>query len=167
MLLFYGSGRFVNHFGVVKDAFIMAEDGKLFIKFAAFGTLGNVKPSQNRVDLDLNVSSKSFGVINQGINLEAYGRVYPIRVVQEQVVVHNLMRAVCECKCKGGDSPITKNRVLDKEEDVWADETIAEDNHLVDVDLCNGVSKEDVIRTAPIPDESHPFASPISKGSSI
>ncbi|KAG5560903.1 hypothetical protein RHGRI_004060 [Rhododendron griersonianum] len=108
----------------------------------------------------MRVSTKPFGVIKQGINLEAYGRVYPIRAVEEQVVVNNLMGAICECKCKGRDSLITKNPVLDKD-DVWANEKIAEDNHLVDVDLCNGVSKEDVIRTIPIPDESHPFASPI------
>ncbi|KAI8567008.1 hypothetical protein RHMOL_Rhmol02G0087800 [Rhododendron molle] len=135
------------------------EDRKLFVKFAAFGISGK-KPLNNRVGLDSNVSTKSFGVINQGINLEAYGRVYPIRAVEEQVVVNNLMGAICECKCKGRDSLITKNPVLDKD-DVWANEKIAEDNHLVDVDLCNGVSKEDVISTVPIPDESHPFASPI------
>ncbi|KAF7113332.1 hypothetical protein RHSIM_RhsimUnG0137000 [Rhododendron simsii] len=79
------------------------------------------------------VSTKSFGVINQGINLEAYGRVYPIRAVEEQVVVNNLIGGICKCKCKGRDSLITKNRVFDKD-DVWANEKIAEDNHLVDVE---------------------------------
>ncbi|KAI8567011.1 hypothetical protein RHMOL_Rhmol02G0088100 [Rhododendron molle] len=166
--------KFFNQFGVLKDAFILVkcskvtkrrfgfvryncatskskgfwiEDRKLFVKFAAFGTLGK-KPLKNRVGLDSNVNTiggKDNPPSLPWINLEAYGRVYPICTVEEQVVVNNLMGAICECKCKGRDSLVTKNPVLDKD-DVWANEKIAKDNHLVDVDLCNGVSKDGVIR---------------------
>lgn len=45
----------------------------------------------------IKISTNAFEVINQSINLEHNGLVYPIRVVEEQVVVNNFMKAVCEC----------------------------------------------------------------------
>lgn len=42
---------------------------------------------------------KIFLVVLIKINLEANGRVYPIKVVEEQFVVNNLMGTTCECKC--------------------------------------------------------------------
>lgn len=49
------------------------------------------------------ISSKNFGVIDQAINLEIDGRLYPIRVVKKSVTVNNLMRIACNCKCTKRD----------------------------------------------------------------
>ncbi|KAG5564116.1 hypothetical protein RHGRI_000336 [Rhododendron griersonianum] len=40
------------------------------------------------------ISTNSFGVINQEVNLEVNGKLYPIRVMEEQMVVNNMMREV-------------------------------------------------------------------------
>ena len=45
------------------------------------------------------ISISIFEVINQMINLEVNGKLYPVRVVKEQVVVNNFMQSVCTCKC--------------------------------------------------------------------
>ncbi|KAG5555655.1 hypothetical protein RHGRI_006342 [Rhododendron griersonianum] len=79
----------------------------------------------------LQISTNFFGAINQEINVEVNGRLYPIRVVEEQFVVNNMMRGVCKCKCNGSVSINSKNLVSDKEEDDWID-TPAKDNHLAD-----------------------------------
>ncbi|KAI8539483.1 hypothetical protein RHMOL_Rhmol09G0186800 [Rhododendron molle] len=114
----------------------------------------------------MQISTDYFDVINQEINLEINGsRMFLIRVMEEQVVVSNLTRAVCDCKCKRKDSLKTKNLVLHKEDDdEWSDDSIAEDNHQFVVDPLNEVPKEVELRATPIPEESHslnykPFSS--------
>lgn len=44
------------------------------------------------------IYTNAFEVINQSIDLEHDGMIYPIKVVEEQVVVNNFMKAICECK---------------------------------------------------------------------
>ncbi|KAG5555628.1 hypothetical protein RHGRI_006319 [Rhododendron griersonianum] len=81
------------------------------------------------------ISTNFFGAINQGINLEVNGRLYPIRVVEEQFVVNNMIRA--------------------KEEDDWID-TPAKDNHLADEGLGVGIEQETILG-----EEGRSFTSPI------
>lgn len=43
------------------------------------------------------ISTKAFEVINHIVNLELNGKVFPVRVVEEQVGVNSFIKAICEC----------------------------------------------------------------------
>ncbi|KAH7863199.1 hypothetical protein Vadar_014651 [Vaccinium darrowii] len=45
----------------------------------------------------IKISTNSFEVINHSLTLEHNGLIFPIRVVEAQVLVNNFMKAVCEC----------------------------------------------------------------------
>lgn len=96
--------------------------------------------------------------------MEADGKVYPIRVVEEHFGVNNMLWAGCVCKSKENVSPNTKisladDSVADEDEDhEWNADSVAEDDHQAVMDPCNGVSNENGIRA--ISEESLSFTSP-------
>lgn len=79
------------------------------------------------------ISTKSLHVINQEIKLEVKGRLYPIWVVEEQIVVNNSVREFCGCKCKGSDSHRSDKLEEDRSTDSKGD-NLEKDNVAVNKD---------------------------------
>lgn len=72
------------------------------------------------------IETKVFGVIDQVIKLEINGRLYPIRVIEKQIVVNNLTMAACDCKCKEKESLIKEGEKVDYEDLVGSKDHINE-----------------------------------------
>ena len=61
------------------------------------------------------ISTSNFEVINQMINLEVNGKLYPVRVVKEQV--NSFMQSVCTGKCREVKPEQFNGKDSDEEDD--------------------------------------------------
>ncbi|KAG5562906.1 hypothetical protein RHGRI_005595 [Rhododendron griersonianum] len=105
------------------------------------------------------ISTNVFEAINQTVDLDFNGKVFPVRVVEEHVGVTNFINASCRCN-KGCDAKtvgLSKSKEKSEGEMGANMEDMVENSSNNGAEDVNGENKETVVETDPEDDESFDF----------